>query len=497
MATRGQVVELTPAKTQVLQVFISYAREDENIAQAIEAALRTALGSFSNVFRDNALQFGLHFQDEIKERLDHTDLLVVISSGAMREAHSFPGMELGYFMGTMAHGDAIGRPRRIVPIYLDAPPAPAADIEGIQIGISRSTLALALDEYDKSLVIDKNDPMVRFLIEFQELADKYADAVRQENGLPKTLRTAEQQDLCGLVRKMQLFIFSQLKTKPESTLKPQRQITIKTTDSALESSQNDLPPETQLIPMGGGSPLTIFGLPNEAISWDDFCRRTSNSKFNASWIDAIATVVRSSLQNQLQVDNSQLIVSDDGQQNVYRVILTTSTHYFNGVREFNLYFVEYLQPKDYGDTNTTMVLKGLELSCRFRSLFLERNSEFHHVMIRMKKPGALVELVRDIERELNLLHRDAIRMGLDKANVWSDFVDWKQLLKLSQDWTPLDKEIRDCCAGIRKMTDDPGLPRLQESLADTLEKVENVMRPLNTELICELTENLKKFCSCP
>src|SRR5215467_302676 len=78
--------------------------------------------SSPNVFMDNALRFRLSFQDEIKERLDETDLLVVIYSATLKPSHGYTGLELGYFIGAMERGEAIGRPRRIVPIYLDTHP---------------------------------------------------------------------------------------------------------------------------------------------------------------------------------------------------------------------------------------------------------------------------------------------------------------------------------------------------------------------------------------
>jgi len=94
-------------------------------------------------------------------------------------------------------------------------------------------------------------------------------------------------------------------------LKPQKQITIKTSDSALESVSMDLPPDAMLIPMGTGNPIAIFGLPNEEISWSEFARLTIKSKFRDSSIDAITSVITSSLQSQLDIDNSQVIVSND------------------------------------------------------------------------------------------------------------------------------------------------------------------------------------------
>src|SRR5271166_5224044 len=103
-----------------------------------------------------------------------------------------------------------------------------------------------------------------------------------------------------------------------------------------------------------------------------------SSQFPAGrkWRGAITSVVISSLQGPgINVDNSQIILSSDESRS-YRLILTTATKYFDNSREFNLYFVEALKREEYGDRNTTLLLKGLELVCRYRFLFLERDSKF-------------------------------------------------------------------------------------------------------------------------
>lgn len=493
MATFDRALVLTATRPRMLRVFISYAKEDEKIAVAIFEAIRTALGTFADVFIDNALQFGLSFQDEIKKRLDDTNLLVVIYSATLKPSHSFTGMELGYFMGVMAR-DLDPAPRRwIVPIYLETPPDTLAGNEGINIGISRSILELPLEDYEHNLKVDADNQMVKFLAEFQEIVDK----VREESGFPKVIKRPEEQDLNALVRKMQLSIFSQLKTNPQSVFKPQKQITIKTSDSALNASPNELPGDALLLPIGTGSSMSIFGLPDQYVSWAEFRRLTKNSKFRDSWIDAITSVVTSSLQGQLDVDNSQLIVSND-ERHAFRVILTTSTRYFNGIREFNVYFVEYLRPRDFGDDSTSLVLKALELCCRFRFLFLEKNSEFSHMNIRIAVLGTFQELVRRIERELNLFRRDALEMGLERANVWAEFVDWPLLQKMSEEWRPLEAKIRNSCVQVRDAKEDSeALPGLRDSLAGSIEQLEIQIRPLNTGLICGLSDSLKKFCDCP
>src|SRR5580693_4527138 len=246
MAARGEIQVIRERKPHILRVFISYAKEDEKIAVAAFEAIRTALGTFADVFIDTALQFGVSFQDEIRKRLDETELLVVVYSAALKPSHSFTGMELGYFIGTMERNQPPERPRRIVPIYLDNPPDILSGNEGINIGISRTTLELSLEQYSETLKIDSDNRMVKFLSEFQEIVDK----MREENGFPKVVKRNEEEDLLGLVRKMQLSIFSHLKTNPESTLKPQKQVTIKTRDFAVDQERTDLPDDAVLVPMG-------------------------------------------------------------------------------------------------------------------------------------------------------------------------------------------------------------------------------------------------------
>ncbi len=472
-------------KPRVFRLFISYAREDTKIAIAVHNALQSALGPSAEVFIDSGLTFGMSFQDEIKKKLDETDTLVVIDSAALKPAFGFTGMELGYFIRAMEREVDRDFPRRIVPVYSDKPPDILADHQGIRIDISHTTLSLSAEEYEASLQnIDYDYATVKFLRDFQALVD----GLHEKYSGSRIPQSPDQRDLPGLVKRMQLAIFSHLKTTPESTLKPQKQITIRTNDIALNSQVCELPEDALLIPMGTGNPLSIFGLESVEITWGDFQKNTKNAKFHDCWMDAITSVVTSSLQSQLEVDNSQVIVSND-EKHTYRVILTTGTRYYDGVREFNLYFVEYLKREDFGDRDTTQLLKGLELSCRFRSMFLERASEFSS--IGCKTARSLTDMARDMQRELNLLHRDSMELGLDKANIWADFVDWSSLEKIIEVWRPLEVRLQEVLTRIRRAEPD-AMETCRQSLVTVLQELETAMRPLNAAAVSEMAEKLKK-----
>jgi hypothetical protein len=476
-----------------LRFFISYAREEYNIAFAVNNAIQIAVGPAAEVWMDIALPFGTDFSEEITTRLDETNILVVINSEILKSEFAYPGLELGYFIRVMKESGAKADfPRRIVPIYLGKPPAAIAEHEGINIGISRATLNMTLEEYKATLQnIDFDDGGVRLLRQFQQLVND----VREQHGKPRLYHDESQRDLPGIVAKMQLAIFSHLKTTldPEGTLKPQYQITLKTSDSALSSipeGQLQLPGDTRLVPVGTGTPLSsIFGLrPTPEITWDDFRQQSRQHKFCDSWSDAITQVVSTSLKSQLAKDNSQVIVSYD-ETKAYRVILTTGLRYFNGEREFNIYFVEYLKPK-WGDPETTRLFEGLELSCRFRSLFLERKSEFSSTVCKVKPLDGLKAFASRIERELNLLRRDALEAGLDNPAVWAGLVNPDLLIGMSQAWQPLDLRAREVLTQTRR-SEVGNLEGCRESLTAVLQEMEKTMRPLNAQLIAEMAEKLK------
>ena len=146
MGTDRDLNPTVESKPQPFRFFISYARENHNIATAVKDAIQTATGPGAFVFMDVALPFGVSFEKEIKNRLDETNILVVVHSEILKSAFAFPGLELGYFTRAMEREARTDFPRRITPIYLEKPPDAVADKQGINIGISRATMNMSVAE---------------------------------------------------------------------------------------------------------------------------------------------------------------------------------------------------------------------------------------------------------------------------------------------------------------------------------------------------------------
>ena len=474
---------------RILKLFISYAHEDAKIAIAVSNALHCALGdTLAEVFLDKtSLEAGFDFKAQIEDRLENTDVLIIIFTGVEKPSHGYTGWEVGYFRGVQRReAVALGNSRKkVISLYLNSPPGPVSGVHGVSFGITRETLSLTEAEFAGQLEVTDEHPMVMLV---DGLEEELA-AIKREGGFPR----GQTADTRACVRELLTAVFAHLKTTVDRTLKPQKQITIRTTLAALDQADGNLPPSAMLMPVGSGSPMAIFGLPETELSWESFVAKTADHRMGAGWRDAINSVVSSSLSNQIDVDNSQIIFSTDGVK-LYRLILTTGTTYFNGNQEFNIYLVEALRPTDYGNHDTTLLLKGLGMVCRFRFLFLEENSEFHCNNVLAVAIERIPGLARRMVRELNLLMRDAREAGLDQPNVWANFVDWNLILEMSKHWAVLDKQLRQTAASILgQAAQSDRLEPLRTEFADTLKEMDSKILTLNGTLIEQMLERLKQL----
>jgi TIR domain len=472
---------LSQTEPRILRVFISYASEDLNIAHAIATALSDALPEgFAEVCFDKwFLQAGEKFKAEIASKLEKTDVLIIVYTGLNKPSHSYTGWEVGFFEGVRRNDPA----RRIVPLFLEEPPSTVADFQGCSLKIPADMLQLTVEEFTCRNVITEDDPICKLV---QELQDEVA-RIKEEAHYPRT-PAREKHDPVSCVTKMRLAIFSYLKTTVEAVLKPQKQITIKSTGAALEASETDLPGDAKLVPMGG-SPMTIFGLGDEEITWERFLHLT-DGQYRDSWREAITSVILSSQAERINVDNSQVIVSSNG-STTYRIVLTTATKYWDDRREFNLYFVESLRREDYGDKDTTMILKGLELACRYRFLFLEGRSQFSANNINATRYERLPDLAARLLKEMNLQKKEAADAGIDQAYVWSQFVDWSLLQQMIDAYRPREQSVRELIGKVLNAKDQMNtLAMLRGELSKVVGELEDATREPNASLIAAMSKKL-------
>ena len=468
----------------VLRFFISYATEDRALAIALSNGLNKLLGDvFAEVWLDTqSLRAGFEFSKQIRDQLDQTDILVVVYTAKEKPSHSFTGLEIGYFMGVMARSPEGVIKRRIVSFYLDQPPPTTADIQGISFGISRDTLSLP-DEAYTTLVgkIDISHPIVSFLGDMEVAVAR----LRQNAGFGAKNVDTRDRLLCA--QQMLAAVFAQLKRSVDDDNTFQKKLVV-ITKAGWDLESMELSDDTELIPSGPGV-MDIFGQPEVPVTWGQFLRKAPD-KYRVFWKDVLEAVITSSMPDRLDIDNSQIIVSESD-QHIYRVILSRSLRYFDETREFHLYFVEALQPKEYGHRLTTRAVRGLELCCRFRFMFLEEESEFSSTNISLVPSDKLPQTARDMLRELNLLNRNSVAIGLNEPRVWRVLVPLGLLQETTDKYADREREVRECATEIvrKKHTDLAD----KERLVKAIRKMEDVVRPLNAEFIGCLAEKLRKI----
>jgi TIR domain len=473
-----------------LRIFISYAAEDRDIALAVGEALKGALHEdFAEINLDKwFMEAGVEFATQIRKKLEQTDIFIVIFTGMEKESHSFTGMEVGYFMRVME-----GRPGRMVPLFLKAAPATMSSVHGIGIGFDSKVLNLLPEAFDAQNDVGPADPMCTFVTDLQQRVDE----VRASIGYAKPVRLRPEQDPIVCIKTMRQKIFQILRKKAEISLRPQKQVLFTTTDKALIKNLPDLPADARLQPDPSGSPMSIFGLPDVDMTWESFLSSISGNEYRDSWRQAIASVISSSFPDKINVDNSQVVISADRTKS-YRIILTACTKFFDDRREFSLCFVEGLRRDDFGNNDTSLLLKGLDMVCRFRFLLLEGDSEFTGNNIMLTKLDDLPDLAHRLIRELHLLDRDARDAGLHKANVWRRFVDWPSLRKMGEEYQPQEQALRGVIRKILESQDKPDdLAGLQKELASIVLGIETTMRPANALVVRSMASQLKQMVASP
>jgi hypothetical protein len=458
-----------------LVIFISYASEDKPLATELCSFLQGYLGKdFAEVVIDTqSFRLGIALNDLIREQLKRSDILIVVYTGQSKLSHGFTGIELGFFLGLPPYHAPVTR--RIITFYRDTPPEAAAGLKGVRFGMDKPTLQLSAEEYAKLLKdIDLHHPIAAFLEELES----DANAMRAAISLPPDEDYNDGRRL-EHSRSFLVKIFTELRKAIDSEYTPQKKLLIKVSEK-LGDESIDLPGSANLVPEGNGT-MAIFGLPEREIRWEDFYR-TAKTKYKNSWKDAIETVAVSSL-GENNVDNSQLIISHTGSE-VYRVMLSRAILFLDGRREFHLYFVEITRRNDFGNKDSTRLLRALGLCCRFRFMFFERESEFSPEALMLAKDD-IKEWARKLIRELNLMKRDAQEADLDGASGWRFMVDPKELLEMNADYAPIEAKMYAASQQILA-SGDPVPAAAQTALIDAVTDLKGKFYARNAQLIREL-----------
>src|SRR5262249_30242273 len=160
-----------------------------------------------------------------------------------------------------------------------------------------------------------------------------------------------------------------LKSRAKKELKPQKQLLFRYDIGDPRRPLRGLPDDTKITPQGGA--MAVFGLMQVEATWKEFRQAGRMDPLGHFWCNTLVHMVLVVAgAPELYVHNRQLIAGNDP-QDLYRLILTTVTSYYNNQIDVSVYLVHYSQRTDYEDLRTSLLLKALQLVCRYRFLLLE------------------------------------------------------------------------------------------------------------------------------
>ena len=175
------------------------------------------------------------------------------------------------------------------------------------------------------------------------------------------------------------------------------------------------------------------------------------------------------------------------------MILTTVTRYFDDRIRFEFYVVQSLDPETYGNEDTTQVLKGLEIICRYRFMFLEKTSKFAWYNIVLAATEQAQSDAYELRRELDLMRRDALRAGLDRPATWVPFMDVAELQKMGEIYPPAEQNMRILVTAILLTTSPDQIKELQKQLSDEIRQIAEITEPINANLIVAMAQSLQSL----
>ena len=469
-----------------LNLFISYSHEDQKIAEALCTMFGDIFGEDILVFFDReCVHAGEEIDDKIKAELKHADTMIVISTGAVRPSYSWTGFELGYFIAKHDPGEGVRG--RVISIctYDDVPPTEEAR-KYVSLEIEKELLDVDPVRANQNIGITDSDELLQLL----------GDFVLAIDGIKLSEKKARRDQCKKHAKQFKLAVVEVFKVRIKEVRKPQKQFLIRYNIKDVDLRSEVLPPSAMIISLGDA--IGLFGIPNthpflqdedisevplvvkrekgrlmaKGMKWSQLQQLIAADPLALHWSSALCQVVISAGVPTFDVDNSQVIFTHNGEKR-YRLFLTTSTTFHDGTVEASVYLVEAFREKDYGSPDTSLLLKGLDIVCRFRFLFLENQSDFYWFNVDGWGSQRLPKMARQLLTELSLLRTEAEGAELHKPGSWAAFVPKEVLQQMMDTWKPLAGEIRRLCLlAIEPGADESKLSQILTQLKEQFKLVE-------------------------
>jgi TIR domain len=429
VARKAEYRSVVRQPQQKLNIFISYASEDKQLVAGIASEIKTAFPLSLEVHRDEDFKLGENWKDDIENGLDMADILLVIFTDRPKPSFSFTGYEIGYFNSSIKARPNIrdGLKRVFIPLLIGDAKMPDTMyyVQGAKLdGANSIKIAETSAEKQNDEAWSKNprNPIVTLLNRISDLILDFSGTVRTQEILAtiqETISKAATRLYGDIHRYLQSRIFREIF--------PERKIVIKS-DTLIEfepdgANLNDC--RVELL----GKSFDSFGIPeyvsaSREFTWADFLARMDPTAIGP-WREGIRLLVSSVLEGS---GDNYMVISTIQKDIAYRLFVSRVVTYVSKETEIHIYVVE-IKSREYGDKETTQLLKAVSVGLRFRFLVLEQDSEFtpQNLGFPIMTLDVLKPKIAELLSQMNLILRDANQAGLQNPQIlrriWSGDAD--------------------------------------------------------------------------
>lgn len=449
------------SNSNTLNVFLSYASEDNKIAEALARTFRAAFVNAIDITMMGEFPGGLNWRRLIDESIVRTDVLIAIASGRLKPSFSFTGFEIGSFSMSVRSQPKMAKfkneDRRMIPFaVLARVPDVMNEFEGIDIDptnlhdvrFDAKNIAEELNSLFKK--DNRNSPDGKI---YKLLCDVENIIIRVSGAGVAIDRTEERAQLLrGHARSLCKEIFENMLNREESVIQPKSKLIINLPPGWQHANKYELVEGASL--RVEGPCYDAFGLRDgrggKIYEWKEFTSGIDDDIVFA-WREALASLITSSQESGFIENN---IILAFNRKKIFRIFVSRITSFYSDAAEFHIYIIEILRRKDYGDPATTILLKAMEVGLVYRFMFLEDRSDFSKAMIMATPPRDLQRRVLDMVNGLSLLLQTTEEYGLNDPRTIIDIMglDASQRLDdLYKDWETEKAKLYAAAKSILKM----------------------------------------------
>jgi len=495
----------TPSR---VSIFLSYAREDADILQAVThafEALRQKTYQYLDVFFDTkSIDAGDVFDDKIRAALRNADYLIILYTGRYKRSHSYTGFEVGYFASLM--DDEVrtsGKPlRQIVPMYIDEPPGTLAGVQGVDLTVPVDDLSSNREAYMTRVRAAVNDdPLTHFFDSVGAEVEKRLPEGMVDKGTLEKDRIERIEGVRELVPVLRGDLYDCLSSREARRSIEQRLIIFELPKGSAKEADETIPDNATLTQRGKAFELFGVERASDTISWRDFKKEiiSRSGNTNVATVLAIERAFISAVSPKITRDDSQIIRGFNDNL-IYRLIVTQHFDYYDGRKVLYMYLIEIIGSIMFGDSKTSVLLGFINIAAKYRFIFIEPDSELSlesfKLEKRQKQPKELQGKVRQLVRELLLIEDESRALKLDTAAsimTYGQGLNINDMLELQKQWLDGRKKLVDKADEV--LREDPGSDGFAEHFEkwlSVLEEFSSISHKVNSTITLQALENLKE-----